>query len=123
MHRFSIALVTGLFSISILATADQYRDIVHDPFSYANKPIIEKTRVERTASPGSSEDQPTVWSPKLLATIVAGSRSMANVEGTVVRIGEKVDGYELLAVNGTTATFGKSNNRYILKLALQSKTR
>ena len=57
-------------------------------------------------SPGPAAPSPEQsWVPVLRATLVSGDASMANLGGTVLRIGESVRGHTLLRVFPFSAIF------------------
>ncbi len=55
-------------------------------------------------------------SPELRATLVAGKRSIANLEGTILGIGEEAHGYRLLEVRDWDAVFMKDGARVVLEI-------
>jgi hypothetical protein len=57
------------------------------------------------------------WNPRLTAVMVAGPASLANIDGTLLRIGEEVDGYRLLSVAEGEAVLYKNGQRYVLTMA------
>lgn len=54
--------------------------------------------------------------PKLIAVIVAGKKSLVNLNGAIIGIGEEKDGYRLIAVRDHQATFEKNNKRIVLDM-------
>lgn len=48
-----------------------------------------------------------VWQPELRAILAAGARSMVNVDGTVIPVGEHFEGYRLVEVHESSAVFVK----------------
>ena len=63
------------------------------------------------------------WSPQLMATVVAGSRSMANVSGRLIRLGQKLEGFTLVEVDKRSATFEKDGEQHVLKIKERKYTR
>ena len=58
------------------------------------------------AEPTAPADAPPPpWMPELRAVMVAGSASMANVDGRLVAIGEEVEGHRLVEVTDRRAVF------------------
>ena len=57
----------------------------------------------------------------LNAVLVSGADSLANVNGTVVRIGELVQGYRLVEVHDRSAVFEKNNLRFTLDMPSAQK--
>lgn len=54
------------------------------------------------------------WTPWLRATLVAGERSMANLGGVLLGLGEETHGYRLVEVNEWRAVFLKDGERIVL---------
>ena len=74
------------------------------------------------ARPVASHDEPrtfaTAASPAfvLRATMKAGDASMVNIDGAILRIGEEIDGYRLVAVGEGTAVFTRGEIPYVLAI-------
>ena len=84
----------------------------HDLFA---RPLL--ASLTPKASDGvTGTEAPTTWSPRLTAVMVAGPNSMVTVDGTVVRIGEQVDGHTLLHVRDSAAVFIKNQQRIIVTM-------
>lgn len=56
------------------------------------------------------------WSPVLRATLVAGDDSLANLGGTILKLGEETHGYRLVEVRDREAVFEKGGSRLVLTL-------
>ncbi|MEE9279942.1 MAG: hypothetical protein V3V67_07180 [Myxococcota bacterium] len=54
------------------------------------------------------------WSPWLKATLVAGERSMVNLGGVLLRLGEETHGYRLVEVREWAAVFMKDAETVVL---------
>ena len=108
-----------LFPVNAVESSVQ---IHFNPFGYteAEEPVaLERRSLGKTE--GTPKPAVRPWKPVLLATIVAGDKSVANVAGKLVRVGQKIDGYKLLSVKRKSATFERSGHRYVLKLANRAK--
>lgn len=57
-----------------------------------------------------------VWKPELEAVIVAGLKSAVSIDGTIVRMGEEINGHRLVEVHERTAVFVKDRKRVTLSL-------
>lgn len=114
------AICIGLFVFltSGPTIASQLVELEHDPFSYLKIEVSKSSRRAKTMTPIAAKAK---WQPKLRATIVAGEMSVANVEGKVVRIGEKLNGFTLITVGSQTATFEKDHRSVILKMTPKRK--
>ena len=88
----------------------------HDPFA---RPVLAPRPAPAAPVPGDSVRAPVpepVWKPELRAVMVAGPKSIVNVAGVLVRIGEQIDGYRLVEVHEETAVFVNNKKRVTLSL-------
>lgn len=91
----------------------------HDPF---RRPqigpngvvVVRNPAEEREGAPAVIEPPP--WQPELRGVMLAGADSVANVEGTLLRIGETTDGWRLLRVDDGRATFTKAGRQTTLTM-------
>ena len=110
-------LVAGsvLLALSAAALAEGPA-LQHDPFM---RPAIlgfaAVSRPEGAPAFGTagSQARPRL---QLNAVLVAGSESIANVDGVMVRVGDSVQGYRLVAVSDRSAVLEKNNARVTLTL-------
>ena len=106
----ALVMLTVFSSVGLASGASELK---YDPFAYLeNSSKIASLKATRNAAIVA----PVTWRRKLLATIVAGKQSVANIDGKVVRLGEKIDGYALIAVKKKTAIFEKNKKRIVLKM-------
>ena len=54
--------------------------------------------------------------PVLTATLVAGSESMVNLGGTILKVGEEAYGYRLVKVDHWEAVFANGDQEIVLPL-------
>lgn len=59
----------------------------------------------------------TFRKPKLTAVIVAGKKSLVNLNGTIIGIGEQKDGYRLISVGDRKAIFEKRKKLVVLEMS------
>lgn len=122
MSRVVSLLLLLLLCVSGRLAAQEYV-LQHNPFqvpSFAkeqdkpNRSVAVSTVKKTTSTKG--------WQAKLVATVVAGQHSMANVDGTILSIGEATnDGYQLVAVAAKSATFIRSGRRHQLTIKTQKR--
>jgi hypothetical protein len=119
--RRILYLSAALVCLPGLAEA-QADGLKHDPFA---RPVLAPRPAPRPASaasvPGNSVKAPVpepVWKPELRAVLVAGPKSIVNVGGALVRIGEQINGYRLVEVHEETAVF--VNDKKTVTLSLRS---
>jgi len=56
------------------------------------------------------------WAPHLRGLMVAGKRSMVDLEGVMLTLGDSVDGYRLIKVGEREAVFVKKGVQVVLRL-------
>jgi len=56
------------------------------------------------------------WHPRLKGTLRSSSGSFANVDGQIIKVGESVEGFRLIAVSERAATFLKEGETVVLTL-------
>jgi hypothetical protein len=93
----------------------QTQRVQHDPFQ---RPAIPEASVSEAGVAKPSVQQ--VWAPKLTATLRAGKNSMANVDGKIIKLGETINDYKLIAVYERSAVFVKNKQR--TQLTIDNKT-
>lgn len=111
-----LAAATVLLALSAPALA-QRPLLQHDPF-------VRPAMVGFGSAPGPAAGVPggagANAQPRarlqLNAVLVAGSESIANVDGVMVRIGDSVQGYRLVAVSDRSAVLEKNNAKVTLTL-------
>ena len=63
------------------------------------------------------------FEPVLRSTVVAGERSLANLGGRILALGEEFEGYRLVAVRAFDATFVKDGRKVRLEVKKQLEVR
>jgi hypothetical protein len=102
---------TAILVCSVLATAwfplfaaaDDPPMLVHNPFS---RPPSEVTRVRDSVIERDDGDGTTL---DLQATMIGGMSRLANVAGRILKPGDEIEGYELIAVYERYAVFRRNN--------------
>jgi hypothetical protein len=113
------AVVSALiFILAAPALAQQGRALQHDPFARPSpgalpgmKPAPGPRRVPPPAPPKL----------KLHGVMMAGPDSIANVEGSMVRIGESIQGYRLVAVHERAAVFEKDSATFTVAVGASER--
>jgi hypothetical protein len=107
IHLKKIRLfLMGLICLPGLASA-QAGSLQHDPFV---RPVLAPQAVSMTA------EQEAKRKPELRAVMVAGSKSLVNLEGALLRQGEQINGYRLIEVHEESAIFINKHKRITLNL-------
>lgn len=96
----------ALMALPVAATGAPLK---HDPFT---RPSLSGS----TSSAGASIS----GGLKLIAVIVAGKKSLVNLNGAIIGIGEEKDGYRLIEVRDHQAIFKKNNKRIVLDMEVSS---
>jgi hypothetical protein len=87
-----------------------------------NDPFKQPALVQNLESNKNQEKQRTreTWLPELRATMRAGVRSMANINGHIVIVGELIDGFKLVEVTERDAFFIKDGFKYHVSMDQES---
>ncbi len=92
---------------TMLKPVESAQILQNDPFKQP-----ELTPLSKKVIASDSGSVREVWLPQLRATMRAGRRSMANIDGEIIKIGEKTNGFELLEVHERDAFFIKNGVKY-----------
>jgi hypothetical protein len=111
--RLLLAL-TAFFSVSIEATETLpgIPRLFHDPFKKPEK-LLPAPQGQVVLKKDENLFQ---TSSKLTATLLAGENSMVLVNGQALKLGEIIDGYQLLEVKEHSAVFTKDRQHHILEI-------
>lgn len=112
LHRV-LHLSAGLVCLTGLAPA-QADGLKHDPFT---RPMLTGPAAPLSANSANAAMPEPVWKPELRAIMLAGPKSIVNVGGMLVGIGEQINGYRLLEVHEETAVFVNNKKRVTLTLS------
>jgi hypothetical protein len=125
LYGLLLACLPAQFPGQAAAQADSLK---HDPFA---RPASVARPARTTGATGQAVTgqavtvQATaaapVWKPELRAIMVAGPNSIVNVEGTLVSLGEQMQGYRLAEVHEESAVFVNGSTRVRLVLRGESK--
>lgn len=88
---------------SPIIAADQPPALSHNPFS---RPASNVTRTERSVAERDDGSRPTL---DLQATMIGAMSRLANVAGRILKPGDEIEGYELIAVHEQYAVFRRNN--------------
>ena len=88
----------------------------HDPFRRPAPPLA-----PRTTDPAAPA--PAAWQPTLRGVLLAGAGSLANVDGQMVGIGDRIEGHRLVSVSDRQAIFEKDGRRIVLDMRRPLETR
>lgn len=107
MKPYLIFLILSIFTVSIASKElDKPR---FDPFAKPSKLPPSLSKTDNSESLFSNKK-------KLTATLRAGKNSMVSIEGKIVLLGEKINGYKLIEVNDQSAVFVNNDQRVLLSL-------
>ena len=80
-----------------------------DPFERPDQAEVERLR-------GGGNESATQLAPALRATLVAGDASLANLAGSILRVGDEFEGYRLAEVRRGEAVFVRNGARVTLRM-------
>lgn len=103
-----VAITLGIFP-----TAFAQSPLRHDPFA---RPLLSTTTPGATGGQTAPVDEAAQWTPVLSAVMVAGKNSMVSVDGTIVTLGQEIDGYRLVQVTDQDVVFKRGKKRIVLKV-------
>ena len=112
MSRVQIALLfAGLVMSSdvLAANAESRIRLRFNPFA---QPDAQTGAAGGRGQAGSQR----AWSPELRATLVSGERSLVNLGGTILELGEEAHGYRLLEVREDEAVFERAGSEVVLQM-------
>lgn len=110
---FTLALIVSI-SASKAETTANTETIFYDPFQ---KPELIKPSLK--AETDKNQTNASLWKPELIMTLRAGKKSMANIDGQIINIGEKMAGHKLIEVNERSVVF--VNKGKITRLTLDEQ--
>ena len=104
-----VLLLSSLLMAESAAAAQPLR---HDIFA---RPTLTALTVTAQEIPAGTPTE--MWTPKLTAVMVAGSNSLATIDGRILKVGEFADGFRLVAVRENTAVLTKDGQRHVLTMS------
>lgn len=112
------ALLASTLGVGALAHAEpkQRPRLRYDPFV---KPDLAAATGGGPAAPARDGE----WAPVLNATLVAGDRSLANLGGVLLELGEESHGYRLIEVHPWEAVFEHAGEQKTLPVTRREGSR
>ena len=116
-----IAKYSSFLIVILLYSGYSNADTSHAQLS--KNPFIKPIVVSPVRALEKTESQLsyTLSDESLRATLSSDEDSIANVEGLMVFVGDKVKGYELISVGVGTATFAKDGKKITLNVSEKHK--
>ncbi len=112
-----LSFLIAILLYSGYSNADtSHSQLTKNPFI---KPIV--VSPVRALEKTESQLSHTLSDESLRATLSSDEDSIANVEGLMVFVGDKVKGYELISVGVGTATFAKDGKKITLNVSEKHK--
>jgi altronate dehydratase len=104
MHDLRLVLLMiAVMTATAAQAADKYAALRTNPFISPEK--VTDTQLNKSAEKHKAADM------ELRATVVAGSRSQANIGGVIVGLGEDVNGYRLAEVHARRVVLEQNGTR------------
>lgn len=116
MNFFNSVATIYLISLTGFARAenpDETTSIRHDPFQ---RPVLFSNSAHLNVIQQPTEAAESNWTPTLTMILRAGRNSMVNVDGQIVKLGERIRGYTLIKVHERSAIFSKQGQTVLLNL-------
>lgn len=110
MRRLVLTITLCATTSGILA--EDAPELTHNPFA----------RPDMAASSGSSNRDSGSWPEALRATLVDGVHSLANIDGTLVTVGESVDGATVTHIAEGMVTLTRGETTRTLRLDDEAPT-
>ncbi len=120
------ASMAALAAAGAVAQATAPRKLAHDPFDRGVVQQLMRQAELKSAAAASSSDgtgaaapaaaQGPVLAAELRAVMAGGARPLVNLGGTILGIGDSVDGFRLVEVRERSAVFARDGNRVELAL-------
>ncbi len=114
--KLLLLVVLGLLFSGQGFTDSNRNKLTKNPFI---KPSLVDVEADRTRT--NSKQTHTLSNINLRATLSSDDGSLANVDGIMVFVGEKVKGYELIDVSEGSATFIKNGKKITLNVSEMHK--
>lgn len=126
----AIASMVALTAAVAVAQATAPHKLAHDPFDLGtlqrtlqqlmqqaeSKSAAANSSPDGTRTPAPAAAQVPVLKAELRAVMVGGARPLVNLGGTILGIGDSVDGFRLVEVRERSAVFVRDGNRVELPL-------
>ncbi len=117
--RCVLLALLALTGAHAVAADSMPRRLAHDPFV---RPAFALPAAPASpASPAAIEAASTELPFKLLMVINAGDRSLVNAGGKILKLREKIEGYQLVAVGDGKATFIKDGVKHEAEIGKETK--
>lgn len=113
----SKTLLTLIYVPLLMVYSDKTTaQLLHNPFQ---QPLI----WEHNETKKTNKNRPVRedWFPQLRATMRSGQQGMANIDGNIIKVGEKIDGFVLVEVRKRNVIFLKDGLRYDVSMDQESR--
>lgn len=90
--------------IALLLAVPAGAEPLRDPF--------QRPAASRPAAPASTPAEP----PRLRALVLGGARSLANIDGQVLAVGERYSGYTVLRIDARGALLARAGSELLLTM-------
>lgn len=118
MRSATLLAMLGLLIAGSLAQPSM--SIAGTPPTLSFDPFRPRPEVDRQ-KPGAGDRRGEIFAPVLRSTVVAGRRSVANLGGEILALGEEAHGYRLVSVRAFDATFERDGEQIVLELSLAAR--
>ncbi len=116
-YRLAAIAIYFLTCDAIAGTAEAARILQNDPFE---RPELIPLR--QVADADDNKPVREIWFPELHATMRGKQGAMANINGDIIKIGEKIDGFKLVEVHERDVFFIKNGMKYHVSMDQEPDT-
>lgn len=102
------------FWILMLAAASATAQVQRDPFARPVLPVTSQAATSEAAAPRAA--------PQLRAVMYEPGKSLANIDGRILAVGDHYDDYLLSAIGERSATLTRRGARLVLVLVLDQES-
>jgi hypothetical protein len=108
-HAILATVATNFLLPAIAAATEPQIELHRNPFA---RPAVE----ELITNTARVKERPAEQAPGLRAVLVAGSKSVVNIGGVILQIGECTDAFCLLSVEEGKALISRNDKEIVLSL-------
>lgn len=110
-------LIAASLALALVVAGGASAQALRDPFA---RPVL-PAPAPAAATPGAAEAETPQAVPQLRAVMVAPGRSLANINGQILAVGEWFGDYQLIKVEERGVTLNKRGVKSVLALSEASR--
>jgi len=114
--RARVAMAAAVLACMPGLAAAQAERLRHDLFARPTLSAVQPLSAPAQGGEAAAAEAEAPWNPELIAVMLAGGKSIANLDGVMVRIGESINGYVLVEVGEEQAVLQKGRKRLVVSI-------